>query len=475
MKLRLFHNKKWISVFFIFFFSCFRFYIHVEPGDAVILINGKNVNNNTVYKSDTNQLSIKVSKYGYKEKITSFRSLLPIIKHYVNIVLEKENFNVTIETINGKSEIYLDNEYLGLSPVSLSLSYGEYNLTLKRKDFVDQKALLFVRRDGKYYLKHHKYASPVKIIGVFECGYQPKQIIFSPDDKILLISLLDDNGYDVFDLETFNLRHIAIEKYGVNKGFVEVVCIKERNTLLISQMSLNKIYEFSIKTQQLLRIFETHGLWSKFIAVCENKNIVAVSNWFSNNISIIEYTTGKLLTMIDTDKSPRGLAFDRNGTFLYTTCFDGGTILKIDTSKWVITGRIKKEKAAMRHIVLTNDNKRAFVSDMHNCCVYEIDLINFEIIGFYKVYDNPNTIALTPNNRYLFVSCRGPNDPENYLKRSPEDGVVIAIDLLEKKVKYKIDAGNQPTGLSISNDGRFLVFTNFRDNNFELYYIGDFE
>jgi hypothetical protein len=34
-----------------------------------------------------------------------------------------------------------------------------------------------------------------------------------------------------------------------------------------------------------------------------------------------------------------------------------------------------------------------------------------------------------------------------------------------------IDGGNQPTGLDVSNDGKFLCFSNFQDENIELYSI----
>jgi DNA-binding beta-propeller fold protein YncE len=74
----------------------------------------------------------------------------------------------------------------------------------------------------------------------------------------------------------------------------------------------------------------------------------------------------------------------------------------------------------------------------------------------------------------LFVSCRGPNDPETYLTRSPRNGRNAIIDLTTKKIIGTIEGGNQPTGLDVSNDGNYVCFSNFRDNNIEIYYIGDF-
>ena len=108
----------------------------------------------------------------------------------------------------------------------------------------------------------------------------------------------------------------------------------------------------------------------------------------------------------------------------------------------------------------------------HALSVYEIDVSKFEIIRSYEVDHNPNSIALK-DNRYLFVSARGPNDPVSYLLRSPRNGYLSIIDIEKKELFCKIEGGNQPTGLAISNNGKYLANTNFRDDTFEIYYIGD--
>ena len=63
---------------------------------------------------------------------------------------------------------------------------------------------------------------------------------------------------------------------------------------------------------------------------------------------------------------------------------------------------------------------------------------DFKIINTFKVFDNPNTIELTPDNKYLYVSCRGKNAQETYLTRSPNNGKIVVIDLDKKKILYSI-------------------------------------
>ena len=44
-----------------------------------------------------------------------------------------------------------------------------------------------------------------------------------------------------------------------------------------------------------------------------------------------------------------------------------------------------------------------------------------------------------------------------------------------KNTKIKFYGGNQPTGLGISNNGNYLCFSNFKDDNIEIYWIKDFD
>ncbi|MBQ4024907.1 MAG: YVTN family beta-propeller repeat-containing protein, partial [Treponema sp.] len=40
----------------------------------------------------------------------------------------------------------------------------------------------------------------VEKIGTYPCGRQPKQVLFSPDGKFIVMPLLEDNGFDIFSV-----------------------------------------------------------------------------------------------------------------------------------------------------------------------------------------------------------------------------------------------------------------------------------
>jgi len=307
-------------------------------------------------------------------------------------------------------------------------------------------------------------------LGTFPCGQQPKQVLFSPDSKFIALPLLDDKGFDLFSVAEQKVVKRITPPNAEQLGFAEGLFIKEKNVFLVSQMTTGNLYEYSYPDFQLKRTIKTGGNWSKFIAYNPQKDILAVSNWLSNTVSIIDYKTGKLLKTLKTAAAPRGLLFTEKGENIIVLCFDGGKIQKFAVETGTKLAEKSVEKSALRHIVPSISENRAYVSDMYYGKIYEIDTNTLEIIREVKVHNNPNTIALA-NGRWLFVSCRGKNNPVDYTLRSPENGKIYIIDTTTMAVERIFTGGNQPTGLDISPDGKTLCFSNFQDGNIELYSI----
>lgn len=313
----------------------------------------------------------------------------------------------------------------------------------------------------------------VEKIGSYKCGRQPKQVIFSPDGKFIIMPLLDDTGFDIFSLEEKKVIKRVNPPNSKKVGFAEGLFIPEKNIFLVSQMTCANLYEYSYPDFVYKRTIATEGVWSKFIAWSAEQNILAVSNWVSNDISIIDFDSGKVIKKIKTGKAPRGLVFTDNGKNLISLSFDSGIIEKFNLDTYTRTDYISIPKACMRHIVLSEDKKYAYVSDMYNCKIYKIDMKTFSILSSAKVYINPNTIDIlkVKGREYLFVSTRGPNNKEDYTKRSPSNGRIHIINTENMSIVKTFEGGNQPTGLNISPNGKILCFSNFQDENIELYSI----
>ncbi|MCK4796023.1 MAG: YncE family protein [Spirochaetes bacterium] len=465
----------YILILSLLIFSCdYKFNIKTLPEDAVIIINGEKISNDHVYVTNQKHIDVLCTRRGYKDYHKICKKNIPIWVKRIKIKMDIDTYSIEIETVEGKSDIVLNSKKIGTTPCELKFDYGIYNLTLLRTGCADQEVRLEAKRNGKILFRHQKKTIPINQIGIFKCGSLPKQVIFSFDNNYIFIPLLNGYGFEVFNMNTLLIdNYIVVDDEHKTKGFPEGLFIKEKDVFFVSQMCTGKIYEYSYPELKYLRTIETDGILSKFMAWSPMLQLVAISNWISNDVSIIEYSTGKVIQKIKTSAAPRGVVFSKDGKYLYVTTFDGGMVHKINTKKWKEEKFIYKEYAAMRHIVLTNDDSIAYVSNMCHKEIYEIDMKRFVITHTYKVDYNPNTISLTPNNRYLYVSCRGPNDKVSYLRRSPRKGNITIIDLIKKEVISFVKAGNQPTGLDISKDGNYLCFSNFRDNNIEIYWIGN--
>ena len=305
------------------------------------------------------------------------------------------------------------------------------------------------------------------------CGELPKQVSFSCNEKFIVITPLNATGIQVADIEKKRvIRTVGLGSDYRKCSFVEVLFVPGTDTFFVSQMKTGKIFKCFIDSSgEVIQIkdFNSYGTWPKVMALSPEKRFLAVSNWLSNEVSILSYNSGTLLKKLKT-KNPRGVSFTPNGKFLLIASFGDGDILKVSTENWKVEGKIHVERAAMRHIVVRDENT-FYVSDMFHGRVYEVSVSPFKITGSYKVYRNPNTIDISPDKKFLFVSCRGPNSKEGYLKRSPSNGKVYVINLVTGKTEIVLNGGNQPTGLDVSPEGKYLAFSNFRDNNVEVYRI----
>lgn len=219
----------------------------------------------------------------------------------------------------------------------------------------------------------------LKKIGTFTCGMQPKQVLFSPDNKYIVLPLLGDDGFDIFSVDQKKIIKRINPPNSKNCGFAEGLFIPEKKVFLISQMTTGNVYEYSYPDFKYKRTISTTGTWSKFIAYNSDKQLLAVSNWVSNDISIIDYNTGKCLRKIATKKAPRGIEFIDNGNQIISLAFEGGVIEKFDVNTGKLLNKISIENSAMRHIVMNTDKTKAYISDMYFRSIYEVDIKTFTI------------------------------------------------------------------------------------------------
>lgn len=318
---------------------------------------------------------------------------------------------------------------------------------------------------------------PLTHVGEISTGHQPKSVRFTPDgDSVFVTYLGDFTALSQYRLEPFSkLRDLQVpEKYRKDSGFVETVILTGRNEIWVSQMTLDTIHIFSLDKGEYLSSITLSRKWPKVLLASQDESRVYASCWDSDSIVEIDTSARRELRSFDTSGTPRGMAFSPDGENLLVAIFSSSGIDRIDlkTGRRLATydaapGRV----LAMRHIVHDKARGEYYITAMGTRRVYRLSE-DSEWLGWWQVGDKPNTCALSPDGSRLFVSCRGPNNPDiGYLHKGYEFGKIYVINLESGKVEDWIWGRDQPTGLDVGPDGRYLAFSDFLSHNLELYRI----
>lgn len=317
--------------------------------------------------------------------------------------------------------------------------------------------------------------SDYRLAAAYRTGSQPKAAAFI-DGRRVAVPLLDGPGIDVFDLETgASLRIAPPEPYARLGGFVECLVIPERSELWVSQMTAAAAHVFSLPDLAYKTTVRSSGTWSKVLAWDPTGKRVYLSNWVSEDLSVIDPERMVEERRVKVGAVPRGMALWPGGSFMYLAQYEiagahRGRLLKLDLATMAIVAAIGPE-GSKRHVVADPARGRLYVSDMARDLVEVYDARLDLLIAGVKVGSKPNTIALSPDGRLLYVSCRGPNNPDRgYLYKGYEMGRIYVVDLETLGVLEWWEGGNQPTGLAVSPDGGLVASTDFLDARLRVHH-----
>lgn len=315
--------------------------------------------------------------------------------------------------------------------------------------------------------------SVLQLIGELPTGDSPKSVTFSPDGRMLIVPLLRDAGIDRYRVEPFSRlsRSGPAESDAREAGFVETLFLPRRSELWVSQMNNGAIQRFSIDGERHLGRVGAGGQWPKVMVASPDETLVYVSNWLTETVVIVEAASGREMARVPLSGQPRGMVLTDAGRHLWVGLYSTGDVEIIDTTTRRVVGRIALGPGAARHLVVDSTGRRVFLSDMLHGTVVLIDVASRRVVQRRRVGPNVNTIVLSPDGRYLFVSVRGRNNPETYLLRGPEFGRIVVLDAATLQTVEEVYGRHQPTGLDVSPDGRYLAATDFLDHNVALYRI----
>ena len=451
--------------------------ITAEPADAMILFDGSLASTGTLEVEDLEPgvYPIVVERTGFEPvtvtaelkrgRTTKLSYVLAPLPQTVSITTQPEGASCTLTLADGQvlAGSAPMEQQVPAGPVTLSISLDGYN-TFTREMFLDSPLALEYYLDPEGQILHG--------IGLITTQGAPKGVSVTHDGSEAWTSIL--NGPP--SIQIFNPRTGAILG-GVDigeHGAVEVIFNRAGTLAYTSQMETAKCFEIDVKTRKVVREFDTKSAWTKWVTLSPDEKTLYASNWSGDDVSVIDLATGELVQRIGVSNTPRGMYATADGKYLFVAGFDSGHLERIDLASGTVT-KVFTDGGALRHIVGDEATGRLFISDMSKDLVWVHDVAAGTTSKFVDTDEKPNTIDLTPDGKMLFVSCRGENNPTSYYIPGPEWGSILVFDTADGRPLDALIAGNQPTALDVSDDGKLLIFSDFLDNRLRVYEIPPYD
>jgi DNA-binding beta-propeller fold protein YncE len=300
---------------------------------------------------------------------------------------------------------------------------------------------------------------PLTLAGEAATGKAPRSVTFSPDGKSVFVALLGEPGVDVYTVPGLKKVKRLVAPEGTQSGFTDVLTLGNE---LWAVQNDGRIHVFDATTLAYKDSKDLTGGGNAFLTD-QGGGKVAVVNWDNGQMVSVDVSTRKPLATLSTTASLRGFAFGQGTGF--ATLFDRGQVAVIDGASWKVKASWAAGRAPRPVAFL---GKQLFVGDMGSAQVLILDASTGKLLGSAAVPSNPH--QMTASKDLVAVASRGRNNPADYQQPGPEYGKVTLFDA-KGAVVSSVWGRNQPTGLALSADGRYLAFTDYLDNNLELYRI----
>lgn len=289
----------------------------------------------------------------------------------------------------------------------------------------------------------------------------------------------------------------------------------------------------NMETMEPVLYIPTGGQGAKVIGVKPGSSKVYVTNWFSNNVGVIDIKKAyqsqgekpkldkrSLVKIISFPKgaTPRGVAFSDDGRYMYVTGFNSKRLYVIDTDyDRIIATTPKLNGVNLRHVVVNRDATIAYFSHLRGDGISRIDLTklneilkdlnheknnllpssiwekifipwrtrsgtlkNILVLKDYpldhpeipgKIFNraNPNTIVLDKQNECYLYVSFRSAGITG--QGALLQGKVDIIDVCNDRRVISLLSGQGPTALATTEDGKLLASAGFFDHNIYFFDI----
>jgi len=282
----------------------------------------------------------------------------------------------------------------------------------------------------------------LQTITVLRVESGPKSVELMPGGSRLFVNDLYAHKNFIFDADNYGvLKVIPLPDEPVEADFS-----KDGRFAWVSLYNSSKVLVVDTEAGAVAGEVTT-GSIPKEVAVSPDGKWVYVANWNSNTVTVIDAKLRARVKDIPMAGTPRGMCFSPEGDFAYVCIMGGSTLTEVNVGAGHVVSRQIPCGSNPRHVLTNREGNILYISNNAPGTVTLVDRAAGAVIATIKVGRQARTIALTPDERYLFVCNYG-------------EETVGCVDLLARAQIFKVPT-SQPIGMVVSARGDRLFVSNY--------------
>lgn len=223
-------------------------------------------------------------------------------------------------------------------------------------------------------------------------------------------------------------------------------------------MAMNGFAAFyDATTNELIKKVEV-GEHPAHIVFTHDGKFALVTNYGSNNVTVIDAKNYGVIQTIPTGKGPHGFRIAKDSKFAYIANMASDTVSVIDITAMKETRKITIGKSPVTTGV-TNDGKVLLATLNAEDVVVIVDLTTDKVVKI-PVGKGPAQVYIQSDDKFAFVANQGSEQTPSF--------TVSKIDMAAKKVVATIETGKGAHGIVTSPDNKFVYITNMYDNTVSI-------
>lgn len=214
---------------------------------------------------------------------------------------------------------------------------------------------------------------------------------------------------------------------------------------------------YDTTTNNLIKKVEVGGHPAHIVFTQDGKYVL-VTNYETNNVTVIDAKMYGVVQTVSTGKGPHGFRISPDSKTAYIANMGEDTVSVIDISTFKETKNITVGKTPVT-TGITSDGKVLVATSNAENMLAVVDLASGKVDKI-PVGIGPAQVFIQSDNKYAFVANQG-------TAQNPSS-TVSKIDMATKKVVATIDAGKGAHGVVTSNDNKLVYITNMYENTVSI-------